>query len=119
MTTINILENVVHGVPSGTYDGSSLDFSSLPVEAADYYQGNGSIQTITLRVTGFQGIIRLVATLGDDPQQAAWFDLGEFDYSSAATTTTIAPSYTGNFVWVRADIVDFTAGTINFVTITY
>lgn len=117
--TITLLENIIDGVPSGNYDGSSLDFSSDPVESVGYYQGYGSIQTVTIRLTDFRGTVKLVATLGDDPAQSAWFDVEEFDYTSSATTLTIAPSYTGNFVWLRADIIDFTAGTINFVTVSY
>ena len=119
MTVLTIIPSTTQGTPSGTYDGSSLDFTSLPVEAADYYQGNGSIQTIHIKLTGFQGIINLVASLGDDPEQAAWFPLAEFDYSSSPSTVEIAPSYTGNFVWVRAEVTDFTAGTIDRITINY
>ena len=117
--TVTLLENIVEGIPSGNYDGSSLDFSSDPVEAAGYYQGFGNIQTVTIRLTDFRGIVKLVGTLGDDPTQSAWFDIEEFDYTSSSTTLTIAPSYTGNFVWLRADIIDFVSGTINFITISY
>ena len=118
-TTQTLLANVVYGQASGNYDGSSQDWYSNAVPAANYYAGNGSIQTIHIKLTGFQGIINLVASLGDDPEQAAWFPLAEFDYSSSPSTVEIAPSYTGNFVWVRAEVTDFTAGTIDRITINY
>ena len=55
MTTQTILGTTVYGVPSGNYDGSSQDWSSDPVTAANYYRGRGGVQTVTFSVTQFEG----------------------------------------------------------------
>lgn len=114
-----ILSNVVNGVPSGNYDGSSLDFDSDGVKAANYYPGQGSIQTFLLNIQGFQGVITLQATLDQQWQAAQWVDIGEFDASSGAITTAYPIVVTGNFTWVRARVTDFQSGTINSVVVSY
>jgi hypothetical protein len=119
LTNEEILSSTTYGIASGNYDGSSQDFFSNPGRAADFYQGQGSVQTTIIQVTGFSGRIRLQATLNDDPVSAAWFEISDYDRRIGTTTETIPISITGNFVWIRAEITDFDAGTINQITITY
>ena len=63
ISTQAILTNVVYGVPSGNYDGSSQDWASDGVKAANYYRGQGNIQTLAVQTTNFEGDIILEATL--------------------------------------------------------
>jgi len=114
-----IVGQTVHGVPSGNYDGSSLDFDSDGVKGVGYYRGQGSIQTIWQRVTGFQGRITLQATLDQEWQTAKWVDVNDFDCTVTPGFGTNPVSITGNYTWVRARIADFTAGTIDSITIVY
>lgn len=74
MTTKTILDTTVYGTPSGNYDGSSQDWISDAVTAANYYRGQGSIQTVLFSVTDFEGIMHLEATLDTNPDSAAWFE---------------------------------------------
>ena len=39
ITTETLLNSTVHGIPSGNYDGSSQDWFSDAVKAANYYRG--------------------------------------------------------------------------------
>jgi hypothetical protein len=118
LTTETLLSTTVYGTASGNYDGSSQDFFSDVKRAANYYQGQGSIQTVTLQVQGFVGRIRLQATLNDDPATALWFEV--YDYDRVAPTTEYHPvSLVGNYVWLRAEITDFSAGTITGITASY
>lgn len=113
-----ILATTVHGTASGNYDGSSLAFDSDAAQAVGYYAGLGSIQTVAIRVSGFQGVITLQATLNDPAADAAWFDVDE--YVAPTPITDYHPiSLVGNYVWIRARITDFEAGTIDSITITY
>lgn len=118
-STVTMLDNVVHGTASGNYDGSSQDWYSNAVPAANYYAGYGSIQTIRYELTGFVGIITIEATLNDLPDQAQWFEISErgdgIYPDSGVTTSTV----TGNFSWVRARVEGFDAGTISAVSISY
>lgn len=118
LTTEILLNTTVYGTASGNYDGSSQDFLSDVKRAANYYQGQGSIQTVTIQVSGFVGRIRLQATLNDDPAAAAWFEVYEYDRNTP--TTELHPvSLVGNYVWLRAEITDFSAGTIQTISVSY
>jgi hypothetical protein len=121
ITTETLLDTTTYGVPSGNYDGSSLDFLSDIVTGGDYYQGRsvGGLQTITIRVNGFVGNIKIEATLNDDPTEAFWFPVHSFGDGSSIETGTFPINIIGNFVWVRAEIIDFTAGTIESIFITF
>lgn len=117
--TYTILSNVQHGVPSGNYDGSSQDWASDPAQAADYYRGRGSsTQTVTFALEGFVGRIVLEATLDTESPSATWFET--FAIGDTEPLTDYQPiTLPGNFVWMRARVELFEAGTIQAITITY
>jgi len=118
-TTQIMFSNIEYGQASGNYDGSSQLFYSNAVPAANYYAGNGSIQTLFYNLTGFVGTITIQATLNDLPEQAQWFDISErgdgINPSNGLTSSTV----TGNFSWLRACVEGFDSGTINSVTAVY
>lgn len=119
LTSEALVQDTTFGVPSGNYDGSSLDFFSPAGLAANYYQGNGSIQTIIIQVTAFRGQIHLEATLNDNPESAAWFRIYDYDHRITPITETHPVTITGNFSYIRASIKFFEDGTINQITVTY
>lgn len=121
ITTQTFISDVEFGVPSGNYDGSSLDWYSDPLQAANYYRGRGGLQTVIFRVSGFIGRITAEATLDSLAETATWFPTYEFgDPSSAVPLTDYHPAtIKGNFVWMRLRIEEFDAGTIDSVTISY
>jgi hypothetical protein len=118
-STVTMLDNVVYGTASGNYDGSSQNWYSNAVPAANYYAGNGNLQTIRYELTGFVGVITIEATLNDLPEQAQWFEISVrgdgITPDSGVTTSTV----TGNFSWVRARVDGFDAGTISTVSVLY
>jgi hypothetical protein len=118
-TTTTMLNNVNYGQASGNYDGSSQLFYSNAVPAANYYAGNGSIQTLFYSLDGFVGVITIQATLNDLPEQAQWFDIGERGDGITPDTGYTSATVTGNFSWVRARVSDFDAGTIQAVSVVY
>lgn len=118
-STLTLVGDTVHGTPSGNYDGSSLDFYSDAVPAANYYGGQGSTQTITYRLSGFVGTITMEATLNDLQESAPWFTIATFGDGLAPDTGIFSDTIVGNFTWIRARITDFTAGTIESITVAY
>lgn len=118
-TTQTMLSAVEYGQASGNYDGSSLLFYSNAVPAANYYGGNGSIQTLFYDLAGFVGTITIQATLNDLPEQAQWFDISERGDGSTSDTGYTSATVTGNFSWLRARVAGFEAGTITSVTAVY
>jgi acetoacetate decarboxylase len=120
MTTQTILTTTVYGTPSGNYDGSSQDWFSDAVQAANYYRGQGSVQTIAFTVTGFRGTMTVEATLDSTPESAAWFDTFAYTAGAASPVTQYYPAtVVGNFTWIRIRVDNFAAGTIGSVVITY
>ena len=118
-TTLTVLGLTQHGVPSGNYDGSSTSFDSDGAKAVGYYRGLGSVQTVYQRISGFEGTITLQATLDQNWETANWVDANEFDSSSSPTSGVYPVTLTGNYTWIRARITNFTAGTIDSITIVY
>ncbi len=119
-TTLELLPTTTYGTPSGNYDGSSQDWSGDRQQAANYYGGFGGLQTIAYYLNGFQGRIKIEASLDSDPvTDAAWFKVDEFDGTSTTTTNNFSVNITGNFTWIRANVEDFDAGTITKLYMSY
>lgn len=118
-TTVTLLPETVYGSASGNYDGSSQLFYGDAVPAANYYGGQGNIQTITYRVENFVGMIKIQATLNDLPGEANWFDVDSYGDGSTVLNDYHPVNITGNFAWLRARVDGFDAGTIQFVTASY
>ena len=116
-TTQTLVDDVTYGTASGNYDGSSQDWLSNAVPAANYYGGQGSLQTIIFDVDALVGNITVEATLTDLPDSAPWFKVATLSANnqSEVRTNTIV----GNFSWIRATVTDFTAGNVNIVTASY
>jgi hypothetical protein len=119
-TTLQLLPTTTYGTPSGNYDGSSEDWSGDQQKAADYYGGFGQLQTVAFYLNGFQGRIKIEATLDSVPAvDADWFKVYEFNSNSSPTTNNFSTNITGNFTWIRANVEEFSAGTISKVYMSY
>ena len=118
-TNLTLLPLTVYGTPSGNYNGSSTTFVGNSIPAANYYAGQGAIQTLTYTIDGLVAVITIQATLENDTPQAAWFDIDSYGNVSVPTTATQATSVIGNFSHLRAVVTDFTAGNITSVTAAY
>ena len=118
-TTQTLVSDVTYGSASGNYDGSSQDWFSDAVPAANYYGGQGALQTITYQLQDFVGVITIRATLNDLQESAPWFDIATYGDGSTPDTGTIPVTVMGNFTWIRAEITEFSAGTIQLITVAY
>ena len=119
-TDLVLIPETVYGTPSGNYDGSSLDFDGTRQKASDYYISRIGTQSVLFSVNDFIGDVVIQGTLDADPvADDQWFDIYEFPDDSSATTATISYAVKGNFTWLRAQVKNFTGGTINSVTLTY
>jgi hypothetical protein len=119
-TTLQLLPTTSYGTPSGNYDGSSQDFDGVRQQAANYYGGFGGLQTVAIFLNGFQGRIRIQASLDTDPTvDSEWFHVYEFNSTGSATTNNFSTNITGNFTWIRANVLDFDAGMISKIMLSY
>jgi hypothetical protein len=119
-TTLQLLPTTSYGTPSGNYDGSSLDWSGEKQQASNYYGGFGSLQTLAFYLNGFEGLIKIEATVDSVPAtDADWFKVYEFDSLTTTTTNNFSVNVTGNFTWIRANVEGFSAGTITKLMLSY
>ena len=86
-------------------------------QAASYYLGNRDLQTINWSVTYATCTLQIQATLSSSPEETDWFPVYEITYDNESETHYT--NLSGNFVWVRAMVTDFSLGTINYVKISY
>ena len=122
--TVQILETSSH--TSGTQT-----LKSEKVKGDAYFGTTDGLHTIMIDLAGFIGTIKIQGSLADDPADTDWFDAelndGEFNVDTtgkitktvidsityaSAQTSKIGYNTTGNFVWLRANISNWTAGTI-------
>jgi hypothetical protein len=112
-----VLSAISYGQVYPPYDGTSADFYSDKLRGNGYYGYTDGLHTVSYQLTNFIGVINMQATLASDPTDADWFDIPETIIGDgvAATTLSIYANYTGNFVWCRCAVTQFTAGIINRV----
>lgn len=111
-------------VPGNVY---TVTGSSQP--AAAYYLGNKDLQTVNIKLSGVTANIVIQASLATTPNtENDWFKVHELianaqaPANSAPQLASNASVYTnieGNFVYMRAKIVDFANGTVEFVKLSY
>jgi len=103
-------------VPALEYT-AGITYVGTAVPAANYYGGQGAIQTIIFDVDTFQGNISIEATLNDLQDSAPWFEIANLIAANISSVTS--NTVVGNFTWLRATITDFAAGNVNTVTASY
>jgi hypothetical protein len=120
-TTLILLPQTAYQNPG---NGAPYTVVGNAQPAAAYYLGNRDLQTVNISLSNVTGNIVIQATLSNPATlDTQWFDVYELDAnanssgdnSNASTYTNV----TGNFVYMRAKIVDFQAGVVNFVKLSY
>lgn len=116
--SITLISSTTVGVPNGNYDGSSTTFYSDNEKGDGYFGYTDGLHTVSYQVNGFGGRITMQATLATTPSvdDTDWFTVvAEYGDGSTLLTETTFYNFTGNFVWVRAKVSDYTTGSINNV----
>ena len=134
--TVNSSSTVVLDYPNtGT---TALIYASDPIKGDGYFGGSGGFHTVQVNIHEFIGKIEMQGTLAPAPQESDWFAvqlgtnnmsvdttglLTEENISSIeyrfATTNINSYNFTGNYVWVRAKVSDWTDGTVNSIRINH
>lgn len=103
-----------------------------------YYGRSDGFHTVQIDLTGFIGRVEMQGTLAVDPTADDWFtvELGTGTMSvdttgalteqnitfveySEVTTNTKSYNFTGNYVWVRAKVSNWTDGTVNSIKLNH
>ena len=109
-------------------------------KGAGYFGFGHSSHTVELEVTIFKGTFKIQGTLATNPQDGDWVDITLLDQNilmidttglisrdtglksvtfTHPTTTAKIFNFSGNFTWIRAVVVDWTAGSINRVLLNH
>jgi hypothetical protein len=108
-------------LPETAYDGGGTanvyTVTGNAQPAAAYYLGNKNLQTLNFSMTEVTGNLVIEATLASSPSEDDWFDV--FEYEATTSNVSSYSNIEGNFVYMRAKIVDFSNGVVNFVKLSY
>lgn len=110
----------------------SATLSGDKVKGDGYYGMSDGLHTVMIDLNGFIGTITIQGSLSQEPTESDWFliELNKGEYSldttgkvsqlietsleyTSAETSIKSYNATGNFVWIRANISNWSAGTIS------
>ncbi len=124
-TTLILLPQTAYVNPG---NGAPYTVTGNSQPAAAYYLGNKDLQTVNINLTNCTGNITIEASLATTPGSGDWFKVYELEANANAAANSApeiasnASMYTnvnGNFVYLRAKVVDFQGGLVNFVKLSY
>lgn len=124
-TTLILLPETSYQNPG---NGAPYTVTGNSQPAAAYYLGNRDLQTVAIKASSLVGNVVIDATLATNPSSTDWFQVYELvananaPSNSAPQIASNASIYTnveGNFVYMRARIVDLDGGTLNYVKLSY
>ena len=102
-----------------------------------YYGRSDGLHTIQVNLAGFLGDVQLQGTLAVDPTADDWFTVrlgsgqtidttgkifnaitSKLEYTTNETSSKTY-NFTGNYVWIRAKISNWTDGTVNSIQLNH
>jgi len=115
--TATLISTTTFGGNVGNYYNDRDSFNSNAAIGDGYYGSGDGLHSASYSVTNFLGTINLQGTLVKAPVDADWFNISGTSYNGTANAgiLTTSSNFTGNFVWVRANVTVFSQGTINKV----
>jgi len=82
-----------------------------------YYGRSDGLHTIQYDYLDFSGTVRIQGTLAVEPTEDDWFDVYSNDITSS--TGSVIENFTGNYVWVRCHVSNWTDGTVNRILLNH
>tara|TARA_B100001287_G_scaffold254069_1_gene237217 strand:- start:3888 stop:4247 length:360 start_codon:yes stop_codon:yes gene_type:complete len=89
-----------------------------------YYGRSDGFHTVQYNISGFIGKIDIQATLAVEPTESDYFTISDTalvsaDDSSGYNTGAFIYNFTGNYVWVRAYVTEWTDGDISSIQLNH
>jgi hypothetical protein len=85
-----------------------------------YYGRSDGFHTVQYDLDGFLGTITVQATLALEPEETDWFSLAETEHVSTSNDSGgYIYNFTGNYVWVRIYVSNWTDGTVNSIKLNH
>lgn len=109
-------------LPINTHIGDSAvqGVTGEKFKADGYYSRADGFHTVQYSFNGFIGEVYMQATLATDPVAGDWFTIPNTSHVSSSTedansSGAFVYNFSGNYVWVRAIITNWTDGTVKSV----
>ena len=114
-------------ISNQNHPGDSVDttHTGSKFKGDGYYGHSDGLHTVQYNVSGFLGSITMQASLAVDPSESDWFTLPTTLHQSSNLTDDVEATgshiknFTGNYVWVRAVISDWTDGSVNGILLNH
>ena len=103
-------------------DSSTETVTGEKFKGDGYYGRSDGFHTVQYTLNGFIGTVEIQATLAVDPTADDWFTVYTQAYpvsNDEGTTGSFVTNFTGNYVWIRAYINNWTDGTINKIQLNH
>ena len=106
-------------------DSSAVSYTSGNIKGDGYYKGGDGVHTYEVKVSGFYVTVKIQASLATTPTANDWFDVTGTEHTADPSDSTVNRSgsyiynFTGNFVWLRATVTNFTDGTVDLIRVNY
>lgn len=89
-----------------------------------YYGRSDGLHTVQYNVNGFIGTITMQATLSLEPTDIDWFTVTGTSHISESSDTDFATgsfiyNFTGNYVWVRVYVSNWSDGAIQSIVLNH
>ena len=105
------------GVGSGT---ASVELDGAKVKGDGFYNYSDGLHTVAHYIDAFEGTLAVEGALATDPVEADWVTLDtRTGTTGTPLTENVTYNFTGNFVWIRAKVTSFEAGTITKIQLNH
>jgi hypothetical protein len=116
-------------LPTTSHSGSNpINIIGVKQQAAAYTLASSSLQTVIwnlganvrgLQPVYFTGTATIQASLSTEPGTFDWFDVYTLPVDSTPTGQSGFYNLAGSYVWIRAVVTNWTAGSIQAITVSY
>ena len=107
-------------------DSTITTYTSDKLKGDGYYGRSDGFHSVQYNLSGVIAKLVIQATLAITPTADDWFTLTSITHDNSTGTTDNAlatgsfiHNFTGNYVWIRVIISDYTDGTINSILINH
>jgi hypothetical protein len=83
-----------------------------------YYGRSDGFHTVQYNLNGFLGTVNIQATLAISPSEDDWFTVHTQAYTDNSTGSYMT-NFTGNYVWIRAHISNWSDGSVNSIKLNH
>lgn len=119
---MSISSETILSIQTHPADSSTQTVTGENYKGDGYYGRSDGFHTVQYTLTGFIGKVNIQATLAVNPTSADWFTVYTESYTvvnDQGATGSYITNFTGNYVWVRAYISDWTDGTVNSIKLNH